>query len=212
MSHETLYQRWLKLFDDCETAMIESSLHDVFQEIVQRYGEAHRHYHTLAHVNACLNHSDNVDAIEDRRALELALWFHDVIYDPFAKDNETQSAEFAKTKLQLIGETQQVIDKVEHLVVLTQHPSNPKSLDEKYLIDIDLSILGAPEELYDQYEQWVRLEYRKVPSFLYKKGRKKVLQGFLNQEHIYATDKFRDKYEEQARSNILRALCSPALF
>lgn len=58
------------------------------------------------------------------------------------------------------------------------------------MVDIDVSMLGSRTDLYQEFEQAIRKEYKKIPSFLYKRGRKKVLSGFLSREHIYTTPVF----------------------
>ncbi len=92
------------------------------------------------------------------------------------------------------------------MILLTKHPSDPLSEDEKYLIDIDLSILGAETALYDQYEKWIRQEYAYVSDEVFRKGRGEVLRSFFAQDFIYQTDYFRQKLENRARENIDRAL------
>ena len=203
MENIDLIQRWRNVFKSAETSEVDA----IYNDISKRYSENHRHYHTIDHVEACLRHLDNVENVDNRREVEIALWFHDVIYDPFKKDNEDQSAIFACDALSALGESERIIDSVKHLVILTKHPSNPKELHEKYLIDIDLSILGSSKDVYDSYENWIRKEYSKVPSMLYRRGRKKVLRSFLDQPKIYSTELFGEKYETNARINLDNALC-----
>ncbi len=105
------------------------------------------------------------------------------------------SSEYAKAFLGAINMAPDVISQIEHLVVLTKHPSLPETNDEKYLIDIDLAILAAKKEDYDRYESCIRREYQFVPSFLYKRGRKKILMSFAESDRIYWTDLFYNKYE-----------------
>ena len=202
MEKRDLIQRWRKLFENAEINKVDS----IYNDILNRYSESHRYYHTIDHVKACLCHLDSVENIANRRDVEIALWFHDVIYDSFKKDNEEQSAIFAGSALNVLRESKQIIDSVKHLVILTKHPSDPKELHEKYLIDIDLSILGSTEDVYGDYEHWIRKEYSKVPSMLYRRGRKKVLRSFLDQTKIYTTELFSDKYEANARINLENAL------
>lgn len=180
-----------------------------FGYLQAHYAEPHRHYHTLAHVEACLKHLDSipVDELPDcRRELELALWFHDVIYNPKQQDNEAQSADFAVRWLQQLQEPDSLVQAVQTLILLTRHPSTPTTRPEKYLLDIDLSILGVSADRYAEYERWIRQEYRFAPGFLYRRGRIRVLQGFLEQDCIYHTDRFRQQLERQARVNLGNAI------
>jgi len=199
MGLDKLKLRWLSLFDSTEQLGVVSALN----VIVQRYGEKHRHYHTLAHVMACLDQLDSVrDKLDAPRSVELALWFHDVIYNTRETNNEALSAEFAREVLNTIGEGREVIEKVSNMIAVTKHPSMPGTEDEKYLVDIDLSILGSPVNAYRQYAEQIRQEYSHVPDDSYKKGRACVLETFLKQESIYHTVFFRNKYERAARENI----------
>lgn len=114
----------------------------------------------------------------DKIFVEVALWFHDIIYDPKKNDNEKMSSEYAKAFLESINLAPDVISKIEHLIALTKHPSCPETCDEKYIIDIDLAILGLNKEHYDSYESSIRKEYGFVPTILYKRGRKKIKRRF----------------------------------
>lgn len=193
-----LKSRFTSLFPD-ELASIAGQC---FKELEGYYSETHRHYHTLKHIESCLAHLDSITLKELKRNLELAIWFHDVIYNPKKKDNEAKSAEFAALWLAKLSEPSDVISTVKHYIDLTVHPSEPNTVEEKYLIDIDLSILGASPELFLEYESWIRQEYSFAPSVLYKRGRIQVLKGFLAQSSIYQTDEFKSRFEKQARLNL----------
>ena len=199
-----LQKRWNKLFINAKETLLTKE----FLSLEGRYKESHRFYHTLEHVVACLRHLDSLSDCEEWRLVEMAVWFHDVVYDPLKSDNEEKSALFAQRALTRLGVDTESVDRVMALIILTKHPSHPQSLGEKYLLDIDLSILGADSALYEKYEAWIRKEYRFVPGILYKKGRRKVLNSFLEQPSIYSTENFRDRYERVARVNLEKALSS----
>lgn len=172
-----------------------------------RYAEPHRHYHNLDHISGCLEAFDRIaDRLADPFAIEIAIWFHDVVYDPKGSKNEELSAAYANAFLASAGIDPAHISEIDRLIRLTRHPSNPVTEDEKYLIDIDLSTLGAERVQYDRYEEMIRKEYAYVPGLLYKKGRRELLEAFLNCKPIYRTRYFRERLEVQARSNIERAL------
>ncbi|MCG8671719.1 MAG: N-methyl-D-aspartate receptor NMDAR2C subunit [Pseudomonadales bacterium] len=203
MTLNALEKRWHSLFPK-NTSIC--NLGYGFESIINHYQEPHRYYHNLNHISACLNHLDQFENLDSPQDIELAIWFHDVIYDPLAKDNEEKSAEFAIMTLDNLKFDSVRTEKIAHLVILTKHPSAPTNHDEKALLDIDLSILGSEASLYSDYESWIRQEYKSVPNFLYRKGRRKVLQSFLDQPTIYFTDVFKNKYEEQARKNLHDAI------
>jgi predicted metal-dependent HD superfamily phosphohydrolase len=82
----------------------------------------------------------------------------------------------------------------------------PDTPDAKLLVDIDLPILGAPEEIFNQYEKGIRFEYKRVPGFLYKRKRALLLNSFLSRPYIYLMDEFRKRYESPARQNLERSI------
>ena len=201
---DELQQRWKNLFSCYNEGL---SIQDAFEDLARHYAEKHRYYHTLCHVDTCLTLLDEVgDLVSDPFSLETAIWFHDVIYNPLRNDNEAMSAAYAKRFLQSVKTPDHEIAKIERLILLTKHPSHPITEDEKYLIDIDLSILGAETALYDQYEKWIRQEYAHVSDAAFRKGRGNLLHAFLAQAYIYHTDYFRQKLEKRARENLEHAL------
>jgi predicted metal-dependent HD superfamily phosphohydrolase len=66
--------------------------------------------------------------------------------------------------------------------------------------------LGYTWDKYREYCQQVRKEYAIYPDFLYNPGRKKALQHFLDMDVIFKTGFFRNKYEIQARKNIVQEI------
>ena len=199
-----LKQRWMCLFQQVADA---SYLSTNFDKLVEHYTEPHRYYHTPRHIAMCLHGFDQVkNQVSDPFCVECALWFHDIIYNPKKQNNEYLSARYARSFLAQTTITEEQIEKIKHLIELTQHPACPKTDDEKYLVDIDLMILGSEPKIYAQYEQWIRKEYAFVPNFFYKRGRKKLLTSFIKQNSIYSTYFFRKQLEKQARENLEQAL------
>lgn len=72
-----------------------------------------------------------------------------------------------------------------------------------FSLDCDLKILGSKSDDYIVYAENIHKEYKHVISFIYKMERKKILKRFFESPSIYRTEYFRNKYEEQARKNIL---------
>ncbi|WP_300411545.1 N-methyl-D-aspartate receptor NMDAR2C subunit [uncultured Alcanivorax sp.] len=164
----------------------------IWQQLATHYSEPHRHYHTLDHIAACLGWLDHYRHLAaDPLSLELALWAHDVIYDPRASDNEARSADWFAQHFADCTLTDQQPARVHVLILATIHPHPPTDPDMALLQDIDLSILGADAELYDRYEGWIRQEYDFVPEEAFRKGRSAVLQSFLDQGVIYHTAELR---------------------
>ena len=179
----------------------------IFNELVQFYRQSHRAYHTLDHIQDCLVQFDQAPHLAEREnEVEMALWCHDVIYDPRAADNEAQSAAWAAQVLQRGGIAPEVIAYVQALIMVTQHQTQVAYPDAALVADIDLSILGRPVAEFDQYEAAIRQEYQWVPDSAYREARIKVLESFLARSSVFQTQTFRDRYEVSARDNLTRSI------
>ncbi len=179
---------------------------EVFESLIQSYGEAHRKYHSVQHLTECLALFDSVQTLPERASeVELALWFHDAIYDVKATDNEEKSADWAKSAALQGGASTEVAGRLHSLVMATKHTAIPDGVDEQVLIDIDLSILGSGPARFAEYEQQIRSEYAFVPDELFHKKRQSILQSFLDRKRIYSTGHFQELLEARARENLYRA-------
>jgi len=174
-----------------------------FAELLAAYRQPHRHYHTPRHIADCLRHFDAArhDA-DEPHAIELAIWFHDAVYDPYRSDNEQASADWALRFLRENDLPAALQARVQALILATRHDAIASDHDTAILIDIDLSILGATADAYDSYRQAVRREYRWVPGPLFRRNRRAVLDSFLRRERIFLTDSFHASHEARARDNI----------
>jgi len=178
-------------------------------EIEKAYNGRGRHYHNLAHLDNLLAQLLPIkDSIKDWPVLVLAIAWHDVIYNTRRSDNEEQSAVVATEKTSLLNMPGERRENVKQMILATKGHQVSTDSDVNFFTDADLSILGADNNLYLQYAAQIRKEYRFYPSFIYKGGRIKVLQHFLQMEHIYKTTWFRDRYEIQARLNMSAELAS----
>jgi predicted metal-dependent HD superfamily phosphohydrolase len=182
-----------------------SDTEETYQQLLFAYSEKHRYYHTLQHLNDCFEKWEEVSLLaQDPKSVELALWFHDAIYQPYRKENELRSAQWMAHFLQEHSVQASSIETVHRLILATAHSTETRENDSTLLVDIDLSILGSAPEVYDDFEAAIRKEYQRVPSFLYRKKRGKLLRSFLEREQIFIHPHFFDKYEKQARSNVER--------
>jgi len=196
-------ERWNGL---CDRLGLPEDIH-IYNDLIEAHAEKHRSYHTLDHIAACLKHLDRVkDKVHRPDEIELALWFHDAIYQPFSGTNEEDSADWAVNWLAVHVANTDLIDRVRDYILATKTHDRPDTTDGQYMLDIDLSILGTAPNTYDQFEVNVRREYKRVPSFIFRTKRKAILSGFLSRDHIYATAYFREQFEDQARMNLWRAI------
>lgn len=169
-----------------------------FSYLTGKYAEEHRKYHNLLHIERMLGWLDHTGQALD--SIELAIWFHDVIYDPLGRDNEEKSA-LSFVEHCGISLPAAITDGVVRLILATD-ASRPRTgkPDENLMIDLDLSILGASPEDYEVYRIAIRSEYAAVAEEKFRAGRRVILERFLSQP-IYSTHYFED-LEKQARINI----------
>jgi predicted metal-dependent HD superfamily phosphohydrolase len=178
-----------------------------YTKLMEVYAEPHRAYHNLQHLAECLEirHRLGVKS-QTPHEVDLALWFHDAIYDPSARDSEGRSAQWLDDVACAVGLDADVRTRLHALVMVTCHDAAPRSAAESTLVDADLAILGASPSRFDDYCRQIREEYRHVPSLLYRIRRRQILQGFSNRSRIYTTEAFHLSLEEQARDNLRRAI------
>lgn len=183
---------------------------EAFAVIVDCYESAERSYHSLNHLAVCLTELAAVrEYCEQVNVVELALWFHDIVYVPSSNFNEELSAAVGSHYALTLTQNVTVASRVHELVLATKHQETGiLDKDTQYLLDIDLAILGYPASDFMAYSAGIRREYSHLSDEEYKAGRQQVLQAFLNKEFIYHTEYFRQKYEQSARKNISEILVS----
>lgn len=178
----------------------------LMNQLVAAYSEQHRNYHTLQHLRECLAHADAVRTLARRPAeVELALWFHDAVYDPSRTDNEARSAQWAHASVLAAGCDAAIADRVSALVLATAGHHASDDVDTQLLLDIDLSILGSSYSRFDEYERQVRMEYAHVDDAAFRAGRLKFVDGMLARPAIYGTQVYREALEPRARENLRRS-------
>jgi predicted metal-dependent HD superfamily phosphohydrolase len=206
---ESLNLRWENLL--LKFGIEQRTAHKLFTDLSNLYSMPDRHYHTLNHIQHFLA---AVDALSPKaknlEAIEFAAWFHDVIYDSKAKDNEEKSTEYATAILNNLDIPREIIDKVTRLILKTKthQITEDDDIDTKIMLDADLAILGAEDDAYRRYAQAIRLEYAWVSDQDYRYGRTQFLQSLLKRQKIYQIEQ---KLETKARQNIQQEIDSVAI-
>lgn len=175
-----------------------------WRELVRRYGENGRYYHTLTHVRNVLATIERLTPAPSP-ALRLAAWFHDIVYDPQRQDNEAASAAVARRILQQWRQPPALIEQVEAMILATRAHAAAAG-ETAVLLDADLAVLGAPWPEYQAYAQAIRLEYAFAPDDAYRAGRAAVLRRFLQRPFIYQTPQMHAARETAARANLRREI------
>ena len=176
-------------------------------DLLARYSEPWRSYHTLQHLAECLDGFGTASRLAARPAeVEAALWFHDAICDPRGADNEERSALLAQSVLSAAGVAADAVSRIAAMVRATKHHDTPSEQDARLLIDVDLSILGSAPARFAEYEQQIRSEYSFVPKPAFGHGRREILASFLARPRIFGTEDFFVRLEGRARANLGRAV------
>jgi predicted metal-dependent HD superfamily phosphohydrolase len=189
-------EQWRKLVPQAD---------ELGRDLLDRWAQPHRHYHTVDHLAAMLAVIDRYAGVAtDPDDVRLAAWFHDAIYDPKSTDNEERSAALAERELPKYG---RAAGNVARLVRLTAgHQVEPGDTDGALLADADLAILAASPDVYDRYTVDVRREYVHVPDELFRLGRATVLRSLAALPTLYRIVPPRAHWERAARANLDREL------
>lgn len=193
-------KEWKRLAGDSEVSC------KYLKIIIDSYSQSHRHYHNLNHVMELLQESEQLFTTTDSWNLEnksiilYSIFFHDVIYDPMKKDNESESnklfLKFAKEhKISDI-----ITECVSESILATANHS--KVIDSEivsYFLDLDLSILGSSSDRFNEYEKQIKNEFYFVPEDIFIHERGKIMKSLLNP---YKTEWGRKRYLKQSQTNL----------
>ena len=181
-----------------------------WEVIATRYNEPHRAYHTLDHINTMLAMAyKHRNELIDPNAVDLAIIYHDIVYDSGSKTNEEDSATlFLSTMSTELDK--KLCDKICSYIIETKkhEVTTTQDTDLQMFIDFDMAILGTERHLYEEYARQIRQEYEFVPEKEYCKARANFLTTYLEQNQhgewkaIYATKLFKEALEKTARGNI----------
>lgn len=200
-SNEDLHEQWLEALTPF--AVAQPLAEKTFKYLVTAYCDSGRFYHNLCHIEKVLATIVRLTEHAPSPTLQLAAWFHDVVYDTRAKDNEEQSASLAGAMLKEMNVPGPVVEATKHLILLTKnHVADAEDEEGKILLDADLAILAESADRYAAYATAIRQEYAWVPEADYRSGRSKVLADFLKRPRIYHTHTMFAACEQPARDNL----------
>ncbi|MEV0786266.1 hypothetical protein AB0I52_25570 [Streptomyces sp. NPDC050423] len=176
--------------------------------LLARWAEPQRKYHTTAHLAAVLDRVDTLAShAADADAVRLAAWFHDAVYRPDRSENEERSAVLAERALPEAGVPAGTTAEVARLVRLTvTHDPAGGDSNGEVLCDADLAILASPPKEYAAYAAQVREEYGFVPDETFREGRAAVLRQLLELPRLFRTPYGAAEWEPRARHNLLTEL------
>lgn len=198
-----LFDKWCNLLLLLGIESVKTT-EKTFARLVEAYSHPSRHYHTLEHIFHVINTIQTLQNLTNQlTSVEFAAWFHDIVYDPKAQDNEEKSAVYAADLMQSLEIDARVITNVTRLILNTKfHQADTDDIESQILLDADIAILGSPKQKYLTYAEDIRQEYSWIPDQDYRLGRRQVLEKFLQRKRIYYTDLMFEELEESARINL----------
>lgn len=203
-SVETMKKKWLDFWlkiNGQDNGLFQ------FQKIIKNYGEPSRFHHNLIHINNCLVEFSHFSSLaKDERAIEMALWYHDFIYNPQRNDNEEKSAAYALGVAKSLLLPEDFCRKVRDLILATKHDRISSDPDGRLMADIDLASLEKPWKEFERNSKLIRKEYDFLSNKDFAAGRIKFFQSLLARESIYSTPYLKKEYEKQACRNLQRTI------
>ena len=204
LKEKALRTRFLTLWKDCLNADVNSDPMKIWVELAHHYSAPGRHYHTLNHLDHSIEQMNlALTCIDEPKAMEMAILFHDVICEPDADDNEQRSADLFEQAARN-NFNQEFINQVKKLILSTTHNKNPEFNDEKLICDIDLSSFALPWELFLRDSNAIRAEHPSTPDRLFYPAKLRYLNAMLERPALFLTEFFYVRYENHARENIHR--------
>lgn len=186
---------WYQTLNDLTTD--DQLIDQTYHIIKYHYSRVYRAYHNLDHLKnmfAILEQSQNS---QQSTPLNLAIFCHDLIYNPRFHDNEYHSMVLGRRLIKLLGGSLILRQRVGEMIMATiDHRSD--DLETQILLDCDLAILGSDVQQYQNYLKNIRSEYYWLNGDQWRVGRKKVVEHFLNMDQIF----YQLNLESVARENL----------
>jgi predicted metal-dependent HD superfamily phosphohydrolase len=176
---------------------------EIYKFLINAYDQNQRVYHTRQHIEDCLTLFDRIQPrLENPDALELAIWYHDAIYEIGARDNERQSADLFLRHARDVFD-QDLCGIVEKHVMATLHRGDlMPHIDSGYMVDIDLASFGKPWDMFINDAEKVRMEMPHIPDHLFYPSQFAFQNTLLDRRQFFQSDYFFERYEETARYNL----------
>ena len=179
-----------------------------------------RAYHDLTHIRQVWQRYEEVakgPGWSQPCETLLAVLYHDAVYVPGRSDNETCSAALAYAHItRWLPNAKIDAMRVSELITLTARHGNftptdfgvtQEAADTRHFLDCDMSILGAPAQVFDRYNRAIAEEYRNVLApGEFQRRRQAFLRALLARERIFLSDYFHARLDARARVNIARAI------
>lgn len=180
-----------KAFYRPETNILNNYLKPGSLEILEKsWTQPHRFFHTPEHLNAILDRigflyeTDQISNV-DFESLVLAAYFHDVVYWPWATDNEEASVVVFRNLLNSTYLKRKVVKVAEEIILSTKKGSELKNELQEIFHEEDYGIFRQTLDKLIEYEDQIAKEYQYLTWKEYQKHRIEFLtkQVEISKDH-----------------------------
>ena len=174
-------------------------------EALKNYTSNERSYHCLVHV-AKMTELAKMFGVQLTDAQLLAIFFHDVVYNTKATDNEEKSAQFAVKFLKGQEDIDNAtITKVSQIIIDTKD-HKPTIEESRAVIDLDLAGLAMSWEMYMENFNCIQWEYDDLSEEEFAEGRIKFLDKMLAKPNIYCGPLALGDMDKVAKDNMKKEM------
>ena len=185
------------------------------QHLLACMSEPHRVYHRLSHLDVLWRRHTMLRAGfgEDmERLIACAIAFHDSVYEFGATDNEICSA-----RLWMAASEDSVLSEAERtwvadtIVATADHGAVQRLMDDgararQWVLDLDLSPLGEPSDIFDKNVAALRAEAQSLTDQEWQVSLYKTNRRFAEMQPLYKSPIIARVFAEPARRNLERQL------
>lgn len=170
----------------------------VAAELLARWSEPHRRYHSRTHLGDGL---EALDILQAGRLERVAFWFHDAVHRNASPDDELASAALARDLLAHLPIAE--VDEVCRLILVTvDHAPRADDAAGARMADADLHGLGLPWERYRANVAAIRAELPTLGTPEWAQRRRRFVERMLKRGSVFNTPKGLALWEHQARINL----------
>jgi predicted metal-dependent HD superfamily phosphohydrolase len=168
------------------------------------YNQDKRYYHNYLHISEMINWCNTTFKDIIKPDQKIAIYFHDVIYDPASNINEENSVHLMKYFFNIEGNQipQDIIEKASLIILDTKDHSKPSIEESKLVLDLDLERLSRSYYEFLYFSELISYEYNFISKDVFNKNRKKFFEKMILQERIFHTPYGIQHWEQNVRNNI----------
>jgi len=182
--------------DGLQKILSQWNIKMTIDEILNRWSEPQRHYHTIKHLQDLMNKiialhkKGTISDLECEKLVLIAL-FHDIVYEPLSSTNEEDSAKMFMDNIDINSAPNDIKTHIDEIcqAILDTKRHQPSTWISKIFCGMDMSIVNSTYDELLEWENGIWNEFNAVGKEKYKAGRlsflKKIVDDFSgNSENL----------------------------